>query len=327
MRDDPPPPREHLRHTASTIVEGLFDPDRSATERLAPALGSYPIVRFLGIRSLHPLFGTYCGAAQVHWFLREFHQQVEVRTLRPLLTIEDGGSISAHYRAEWLMKASGAVLDLELVVFIHPDSTGRARSVHVYLDTAAFLRATTASSGELVRDLRLSRPAPPFQPDSELDAGALVAEGYDAFAKILMQPPGEIDWDLLLSKFSEDVEIVLKSNPEVIPYAGTYHGHEGLQQWLAALFSVWRLNAYDFTEAIAQGNHVDFAMHERHYLIDSERTPRFVDVYLVHSFRLDDDGRVRTMVSTHDSAWLEQAMTKSVAYLQHYALPGASPIP
>ncbi len=55
-------------------------------------------------------------------------------------------------------------------------------------------------------------------------------EGYAAFAR------GDIQ--ALLNLYTEDVEYVIPGAPNIIPYAGTYRGHDQVAQFFPCLLTL-----------------------------------------------------------------------------------------
>lgn len=229
----------------------------------------------------------------------------------------DGFGASAHYEAEFRMKGSGSVLECEVIALVDLDMAGRIRALKLYFDTASFLKAVGAQD-ERFSDVRGHLPHPAFDPGSERYAGSILSNAYDTFARV---GGGEASWEEFFSLFADDMEVVFKSNVDLIPYAGQYSGREGFQRWIQDLFSIWSLNAFNFTGIYAEGNQADFAMHELHYYTNPDGSRRFLDVYIVQSWRVNEEGKIHLFKSYNDSAWLDETYKASEAYKKHYGYP------
>lgn len=125
----------------------------------------------------------------------------------------------------------------------------------------------------------------------------------------------------MFANFSPDVEVVFKSNVDVLPYAGHYAGPEGIQGFFARLFSAFSMGTMDFHRLYAEGDAADFALHEPHYFLNADGSRRYLDIYIVQSWRLDEEGRVRRFTSYNDSAWMDEAFKLSEVYEAHYGTP------
>jgi hypothetical protein len=122
-----------------------------------------------------------------------------------------------------------------------------------------------------------------------------------------------------------EIEVVFKSNVDVLPYAGQYSGIPGFKQWLENLFSLWSLNAFNFTKVYTEGNAADFMMHELHYYDNPDGTKRYLDEYIVQSFKVDEQGKVEIFKSYNGSSWLDETYYASEVYKGHYGYPADYP--
>jgi uncharacterized protein len=62
--------------------------------------------------------------------------------------------------------------------------------------------------------------------------------------------------DALWSLLADDVEWWAAGPPDVLPWAGTYHGHEGVARWLKALNEAMAYEQFEPLEYVAQGDTV-----------------------------------------------------------------------
>ncbi len=93
------------------------------------------------------------------------------------------------------------------------------------------------------------------------------------------------------------------------------------KQWLKDLFSIWSLNSFNFTNIYAEGNAADYAMHELHYYANPDGSKRYLDVYIVQSVMVDENGKLSLFKSYNDSAWLDETFFASEIYKGHYGYP------
>lgn len=317
--------RERIRAAVERNIHaiyGLTNPTPAEIgEMVDSAFAQCPTLQFPGFREVHPLFGCVQGRFLVKEHFKSFFAALEVIDLEKQYIIVDGFGADAHYEMELLFRESGSAYRFELLFLVDLDEEGRARDIKLYFDTATFLKAAKMQRGSF-KDVREGLPHPEFDPDSTLEAAAIVSELYLAFG---MAYAGMGDWEDFYDKMSEDIEVVFKSNVDVLPYAGQYPGKAGFKRWLDDLFSLWSLNAFNFTKVYTEGNAADFMMHELHYYDNPDGTRRYLDVYIVQSFKVDDQGKVQLFKSYNDSNWLDETFFASEVYKEHYGYPADYP--
>jgi len=313
--------KEWVRNTVEeqiNAIYGLKDPSGGDVEKMvAGRFSNNPVLQFPGFRELNPLFGCYQGTALLKEHYKGFYDAIEVLGLEKQYIIVDGFGASAHFAAELKFKGSGSVYDLELVALVEPDMEGRVRDLKLYFDTSTFQKAFKTPNARF-KDVRGIMPHPGLDPRSPHHAGAIMADAYNAFGRVYL---GTEDWDTWYDLFADDMEVIFKSNVDLLPYAGQYSGKEGFKQWLKKLFSIWSLNSFNFTKTYAEGNIADFAMHELHYYDNPDGSRRYLDVYIVQNWITDGDGKIHLFKSYHDSAWLDETFLASKVYKDHYGYP------
>lgn len=313
--------KEDIRKLAEeklTDIYGLKDPSaEDVMQMVETTFSPSPIVQFPGFRQQHPLFGCHQGVANLKDHYRLFYDTIEVHNLKKQYVIVDGFSASAHFEAEFKFKASGSTYALEIIALIEPDLEGRVRSLKLFFDTATFLKAVK-NQNKTFTDVRGTDPHPDFNPDSSQYAGAVMSKFYNTFLQCYL---GQEPFETLYSGMAEGVEVVFKSDVDVIPYAGRHSGVEGFKQWFSNLFSLWSLCSFNFTRIFAEGNIADFEIHELHYYNNPDGSKRYLDVYIVQSWLVDETGKLHRFQSHHDSAWLVETYWASQTYLDHYGYP------
>ena len=303
-------------------IYGLKDPtDTVIEEMVASVFTQCPTLNFPGFREVHPLFGCVQGVFLVKEHYKSFYSALEVLELEKQYIIIDGFGADAHYEMKLRFKETGSIYELELLFLMDIDTEGRVRDIKLYFDTATFLKAAKTRGGEF-KDVREGLPHAGFDPGAELEAGAIVSNLYLAFG---MAYAGMGKWEDFYGRMSEGIEVVFKSNVDVLPYAGQYPGIPGFKQWLENLFSLWSLNAFNFTKVYTEGNAADFMMHELHYYDNPDGSKRYLDVYIVQSFKVDDQGKVELFKSYNDSNWLDETYFASEVYKGHYGYPADYP--
>jgi hypothetical protein len=276
-----------------------------------------PVVQFPGFLQQHPLFGCHQGVANIKKHFELFFETLTVSSLTHQFVIVDGFSAAAHCEAEFKIKASGSTYALEFVALMEPDPEGRLRTLKLFFDTATFLKAVNRSN-QTFTDVRGKDPHPEFNSNSRHHAGSSMSEFYNQFLQCYL---GNIPYEKLFERMAEGVEVVFKSDMEVIPYAGQHSGIEGFQQWFKDLFSIWSLCSFNYTRIFAEGNIVDFEIHELHYYNNPDGSRRYLDVYIIQSWLWDEEGKLHRFKSYHDSAWLVETFKASETYLKHYGYP------
>jgi ketosteroid isomerase-like protein len=87
------------------------------------------------------------------------------------------------------------------------------------------------------------------------DAKHIVDEFFAAF--------GAGDYDRLLRLAHDDIEVI-STGPDDVPWYGTYHGHEGLQQFLEHLDSATQTEAFSVDWLVSEQDTVFAAGHLKH---------------------------------------------------------------
>jgi hypothetical protein len=309
--------RENVEKNLAAIY-GLRNPTDNSVEKMVDDIfNENPVLQFPGFMELNPLFGCFQGTFLVKDQLKRFYKTVDVVNFEKQYTVVDGFASSAHCLMELKFKESGATYEFELVALVDLDFAGKIKHLKLYFDTASFLKAVNTKNGSF-KDARGTMPHPDFNPDSPVKAGPILAGLYNLFYQVL---EGTVPWETLYDKFSEGMETVFKSNTDVLPYAGVYPGNTGFEQWINDLFSIWSLNAFNFTGIYTQGNVSDFMMHELHYYNNPDGSKRYLDVYIVQHWMVDDNGKICLFKSYNDSAWLDETFFASEVYKAHYGYP------
>ncbi len=320
--------KEWIRSTAEkniNAVYGLKNPGPADIEAMVDTVFTQcPTLQFPGFMEQNPLFGCLQGEFLLKEHFKAFYNTVEVLKLEKEFIIVDGFSSDAHYSMELKFKESGSKYEFELLFLMDIDMEGRVRDLKLYFDTATFLKAVKTKNGAF-KDVREAVPHTAFKPNSPLRAGALASSAYLSFG---MAYYNFGNWEDFYSKLSDKIEVVFKSNVDVLPYAGEYSGTsgaEGFKNWLKDLFSLWSLNAFNFTKVYTEGNMADFMMHELHYYNNPDGTKRYLDVYIVQSCKFNDEGKMELFKSYNDSAWLDETFFASEIYKKHYGYPADYP--
>ena len=315
--------KEWIRQTVEKnigIIYGLKDLKDNDIEAMVDRMfAQCPTFQFPGYTELNPLFGCIQGVFLLKEHFKSFFSTVEVLNLEKQYIVVDGFSADAHYLMELKFKESGSCYEFELLFFMDIDEEGRIRDLKLYFDTATFLKALKNKNGTF-KEVREAVPHTEFKPDSKWKAGAIASDAYVKFGVAIL---GLGNWEDFYAKLSDGVEVVFKSNVDVLPYAGQYSGQgsEGFKKWLDDLMSLWSLNAFNFTKVYTEGNVADFMMHELHYYNNPDGSKRYLDVYIVQSCLLKDDGKIELFKSYNDSAWLDETFYASEVYKKHYGYP------
>ncbi|MFH1154470.1 MAG: hypothetical protein V1793_11700 [Pseudomonadota bacterium] len=303
-------------------IYGLKDSSPGAIEEMVDATFSQcPVLQFPGFMEKHPLFGIQQGRTLTKNHYITFYNTVDILELEKQYIIADGLGASSHYRMKIKFKESGSVFDFELLFLMDLDWEGRVRDIRLYFDTATFLKAVQTKNGNF-KDVREALSHSAFDPDSKVQAAAVGSRIYMAFGMAYM---GMGKWEDFYAGMGDGVEVVFKSNVDVLPYAGQYSHKQGFKQWLDDLFSLWSLNAFNFTKVYTEGNAADFMMHELHYYNNPDGSKRYLDVYIVQSFRVDEKGQLELFKSYNDSNWLDETFFASEVYKKHYGYPADYP--
>jgi hypothetical protein len=309
--------RSNVEKKFNTIY-GMKNPSDAEVEKMVDGLFSKsPVLQFAGYKQLNPLFGCLQGRNQLKDHYKRFYAEVEVLEWNKEFIIVDGFGASAHYQTKFRFKGSGSTYDFEIIALADLDMEGRIRDLKLHFDTSTFVRAFSNKNGNFI-DVRAIMPHPTFDPNSKIDVGPTMSDMYDYFARLYV---GQETWEGLYAKWAEDAEISFKSNVEIIPYAGQYGGIEGVKQWFVDLTSSWSLATFNFTKVYAEGNVADFAMDEQHYYPNPDGSRRYLSVYLVQSWMLDENKKIHYFQSNHDSGWMDHTMRCTQLYKDYYGFP------
>ncbi|MEW6443081.1 MAG: nuclear transport factor 2 family protein [bacterium] len=313
--------KEQIRSTVDeklNAIYGLKNPSAGQVEKMVDEVfSSHPVLQFAGYRQLHPLFGCRQGRADLKRHYTQLYAEAEILKFQKQFIIVEGFSASAHHHAEIRFKESGSRYDFEIITLVDLDRDGRVRDLKLHFDTSTFLKAVHTPKASF-KDVQAIMPHPKFDPNSKVDAGAVMSHLYDFFARLYV---GQEKWEDLYALWAPDAEISFKSNVDLIPYAGRYANIEGVKQWFQNLLSTWSLATFNFTKVYAEGNIADFAMDEQHYYTNPDGSRRYLSVYLVQSWIVDDNKKVHLFQSHHDSAWMDNTMLATQLYKDYYGYP------
>ncbi len=313
--------KEWVRSTVEKQINkvyGLKKPSAGNVAQMVDSVfGRCAVLQFPGYKELFTLFGCIQGAARLKEHYNSFYDAIEVLAFEKQFIIVDGFGASAHYRAEFRFRESGSIYDFEIIALVDLDMEGRIRDLKLHFDTSTFLKAVQARNARL-RDVRGIMSHPAVDPKSGVYAGAILSDMYDMFMKLYR---GEETWENFYTRWADDVEVVFKSNVDVIPYAGQYSEKDGLKRWFENLLSIWSLASFNFTKVYAEGNIADFAMDEQHYYTNPDGSKRYLSVYLVQSWVVDERGKICLFKSHHDSGWMDQTFFATQVYKDYYGYP------
>ena len=317
--------KEWIRESVEKNIAAIYGlknaSDHEIESMVDNVFSQCPTLQFPGFAELHSLFGVRQGVFLIKDHYKNFYKTVEVLNLEKQYIIVDGFNADAHYKMNLKFKESGSTFDFELIFLMDIDEKEKVRDIKLYFDTATFLKAVKTKDGNFM-DVRESLSHPDFNPSAPVKAGAIVSNVYNTFAMAYLYGG---DWESFYDTMSEGVEVIFKSNVDVLPYAGQYSCKEGFKQWIEDLTSIWSLNAFNFTKVYTEGNAADFMMHELHYYDNPDGSKRYLDVYIIQSFKVSDDGKMEYLKSYNDSAWLDETFFASEVYKKHYGYPDDYP--
>lgn len=113
---------------------------------------------------------------------------------------------------------------------------------------------------------------------------------YDAFSQ------GDIP--AVFSFLAEDAEYIAVGPADVIPWAGTYHGHAQIGQFFTRLGAALEFLSFSAEEFIAQGDKLAVVMHGRYKARSTGKEFETNPQHIV-TFR---DGKVVQLISLDDTA-------------------------
>lgn len=125
----------------------------------------------------------------------------------------------------------------------------------------------------------------------------IMQQAYDAFSK------GDIP--AVFNFIAEDAEYISVGPSGVIPWAGTYNGHEQIGQFFTRLGEALEFQLFSAQEFIAQGDKLAVITHGRYKVLSNgkvfETNPQhivtFRDGKIVRLIALDDTATIATMLA------------------------------
>src|SRR5918997_6404997 len=108
---------------------------------------------------------------------------------------------------------------------------------------------------------------------------------------------GQGDILAFLSLLADDVEWTLQG-PSVIPYAGTRHGHEGVEEFFSLVGETLEMEQFEPREFVAQGDTVVVLGYERSVV---KATGRTLEQEWAHVYTLRN-GKIATGLLFEDTA-------------------------
>jgi uncharacterized protein len=114
------------------------------------------------------------------------------------------------------------------------------------------------------------------------------------------------DMDALFSIYDDDAEYISVGSPDVIPWSGTYKGHEQIRQYFARLNDGIEFQSFIDQEYIAQGNKLAILGHGRYKVrstgIEFETNPQYIvtmrDGKITKLILLDDTAKIASALKT-----------------------------
>ena len=103
--------------------------------------------------------------------------------------------------------------------------------------------------------------------------------------------------EALFALLAEDVEWSALGDPDLMPWAGTHRGHDGVARWLYVLNSALQYESFELLELYADGDVVIEVVRAEGYARETGK--RFAsDVVRIFTFRGDEVSRVRSFYDT-----------------------------
>lgn len=119
----------------------------------------------------------------------------------------------------------------------------------------------------------------------------------EAIAALHAAEAGTLSREALFALLAEDIEWSALGDPELMPWAGTHHGHDGVARWLYVLNSALQYESFDLLELYADGAVVIEIVRAEGYARETGK--RFAsDVVRIFTFRGDEVSRVRSFYDT-----------------------------
>jgi ketosteroid isomerase-like protein len=263
-----------------------------ATSLMLPHFAADAQVTVAGRPGVVPLAGTYTGPDEIAIVLELLDTAFLVTEVTDQYVVQSGDALASHIAVRGDVPSSGKSFDLELGLVWRFARGNKVASLHVFVDTYGLWLAFQPGGEPRVTDLRpepndLSMRAVPY------DAGALIAAGYQAFFS------GDLASALTL--FTPESRWVVKGAPTV-PAVGRYLGPDGFQQFVYNMLAVQQaVYVEPFPRVywvLAEANRVEV------YLMEPQmnaRTGEVASTFILHSFALDEGGRLIQMDSFNDS--------------------------
>jgi len=109
--------------------------------------------------------------------------------------------------------------------------------------------------------------------------------------------PGQSPTQAVLRNCSDDIEWWVAGPPEILPWAGTWHGRDGLERWRGIINDIMEYEQLEASEFIAQGDSIAVLLHARAHHKASGR-PLESDIVRIYNMRNGKVVRARSYIDT-----------------------------
>ena len=274
-----------------TVVKAYARLAQSKIPAFLALLSNEVTWKYEGMEHTVPFAGTFSGKEGVENFIRNLRRSIVITNLACRYHVSEDNSVNVHFLEEGYVKSTGKKYAMEVAHLWQIDSRGKVIGFQCFNDTfalfSAFIPGNDPAWSIQMHTADYQIPGSKFP-----NALGAVQNLYAAFAA------GNLQY--ILDNVSDNVVWIMAGNTSAVPFAGTYSGKQGVQQFFINLMSsVGYDGPYTQMSYVVDGGRIDVRMYESAYsLADPAKKLRN---YVLHSISINDEGKITSFRSYNDT--------------------------
>lgn len=249
-----------------------------------------------GMGEVVPFAGTFTGKIGVVNFLNNWSSSLVIKRFSFRYYLAENNRVNVHFLEEGIVKSTGKKYMMEVAHLWEIDDKGKVISFQGFNDCfamySAFMPGYNPQWSIQKHDADYNIPVSNFNNSREV-----VENLYNAFVSG--------DLPTVLNSITDNVVWVFAGNVEAVPFAGTYYGKTGVQQFMYNLFtSIVYTAPYSEILYVVDGCRVNVRQVEYAYSIS---TGRPINIYVLHSIILNEEGKATSFRSYNNTYMTQNA--------------------
>jgi len=247
--------------------------------------------KYEGMVQTVPFAGIFSGKAGVEKFIRHISRSIVITNLACRYIVSENDRVDVHFLEEGYVKATGKKYAMETAHLWRIDFRGKVIEFQCFNDTfalySAFIPGNDPAWSRQTHTADYQIPGGAFP-----DAFGAVHNLYAAFAA------GNLQY--ILNNVSDNVVWIMAGNTSAVPFAGTYSGKQGVQQFFINLMSNVGYDApYTQMSSVVDRGRVDVRLYESAYSL-ADPTKKLRN-YVLHSIAINAEGKITSFRSYNDT--------------------------